>query len=267
MFGMLNKSIITKSCAIALASVCMMASSTGLAQVQPLYPPSQPVPQVQPLYPPAQPVPEVQPLYPPAQPVQPIIPQVQPAESAVRFYSAIYSHDDGGLNMPRYSHTFGGFIAYDHSRGLVVERFAISWMPANMKVRLFAGLERGRNVPLWETKNRAQYQGLDIRRWGPREITPELYMAAKNQWLRLERATVDASALYITVDPAYRNRSYQPAFNCIHALAGIVGDLELAVLHGRDASAEVDKFFSRYYRSVDAVYEIHQAFLNFEEGR
>jgi hypothetical protein len=169
--------------------------------------------------------------------------------------------------MPRYSHTFGGFIAYDHSRGLVVERFAISWMPANMKVRLFAGLERGRNVPLWETKNRAQYQGLDIRRWGPREITPELYMAAKNQWFRLERATVDASALYITVDPAYRNRSYQPAFNCIHALAGIVGDLELAVLHGRDASAEVDKFFSRYYRSVDAVYEIHQAFLNFEEGR
>jgi len=191
---------------------------------------------------------------------------VSSAGANIHYYVAIYSQDDGRLNLPRNAHSYGAFIAYDYDRREVVERFAINWLPADDKVALLSGPKPGKNFPLWQTQNFGHQRGFLIHRWGPHEVQLQLYYAARQQWLRLERASIDKSVLYVAIDPNTRRNPFHPALNCIHALAGILGDLNFGLAHGASASGIIDQFFSPYYLSWESPNEIQLAFSNFELG-
>lgn len=196
---------------------------------------------------------------------QPVVPVSELRN--VHYYATIYSQDDGRLNLPRNSHSYGAFIAYDYDRRQVVERFAISWLPADDDVSLFEGVKNGRNFPLSETQNLGYQHGYVIQRWGPREVDSYLYSVARNRWLQLEEASVNNSVLYVVVDSGTRMLPFQPAMNCIHALAGVIGDFNFGMAHGPAASAEIDQLFSLHYLAWESPQEIQEAFLNFEEGK
>jgi hypothetical protein len=184
----------------------------------------------------------------------------------LHYYLSIYSHDDGVLNLPRNAHSFAGFMAFDQATGQVIERFAISWLPLDGSVCAFGGIERGRNFTLSATFSAARSRRLDIMRFGPREIGLDFFLRAKSQWQKFEQATFDGSILYKAIDSDLRFRAEYPVVNCMHAVAGIIGELEFGRLRGRLASSEIDRFFAEYYLSFSAPAQVFQAFLNFENG-
>jgi hypothetical protein len=184
----------------------------------------------------------------------------------IRYYLSIYSYDDGVLNLPRNAHTFAGFIAYDHANQTVIERFSISWLPSVGTVSLFGPIERGRNYTVPETFQIAWRRQLDILRFGPHEVGVEFFQLARNQWARLEQATIDGSILYKAVDGDLRYRSDYPVINCMHAVSGIIGDLEMGRLRGRSGSSRIDGYFSPFYLETEIPDVVFKSFLAYERG-
>ena len=57
-----------------------------------------------------------------------------------------------------------------------------------------------------------------------------------------------------------------PVINCMHAVAGIIGDVEFGNLRGRRASQRIDAVFNPYYIDYEADFDVLGAFQAFERG-
>lgn len=170
------------------------------------------------------------------------------AELNNRHFMIVYGFQDA-INTPRNSHTFATFLesSWSESTGdfTGIQVHTISWYPASMEIRIFRLLpEAGVNLELAETLNLAASLGVSVIRWGPVEISEDLYHTALRQIDFLQSGAVD----YIAEDSLRRNAAYsrEPggAFNCIHAVSDIGGFLRTGVSRGFEATHLVFEFLN-----------------------
>lgn len=132
-------------------------------------------------------------------------------------------------NNPNYSHTFATFAKVSWlapgpcPRDPLVEAHTISWLPANLKIRVGALLpECGRNFDLYATLDFAHCTGQRVSLWGPYCIQPDLYKRALGRKAELESGRID----YKANDMGYRS---DRVCNCIHAISTIAEGPRLRV--------------------------------------
>jgi hypothetical protein len=117
-----------------------------------------------------------------------------------------------------HTHSFALFVRAvtdEDCRPHVVESFPISWLPQSMEVRVGRlHPEPGWNLDIPRTLDWALKDGQRVSRWGPFQVTPELYQRALRQKNHLESGAVR----YKTLDTGFPTRHVS---NCIHALADI----------------------------------------------
>lgn len=155
---------------------------------------------------------------------------------SVEFFAEFYSSDDR-LRTGAGSHTFARFFKVEN--GHMTEVADISWMPKpdflarRNKMPRFATVP-GRNYTLEETLGLAEESRATVRQHGRYSISPELFLAAKQQKQKLESGVLK----YKLLDSPGSN-----ATNCIHAVTGAVAYLKTGVKHGRTATDAVVNFF------------------------
>lgn len=128
-----------------------------------------------------------------------------------------YQHPTG---KPHLCHTFATFVKVQWKDGKeengVLHYHTISWLPANLKVRLRCLLpEKGKNLSLKETMNLASKLNATISFWGPLQIRKSLYDRSIRQVKRLESGKVK----YKAVDPLFPTNR---ASNCVHAVSDLL---------------------------------------------
>lgn len=134
------------------------------------------------------------------------------ASAADRYYVIAFSWE-GNPPIARLSHSFATFVKVSQDYGVEeVEEFSISWMPASLRIKIFARPETGRNLTIAETFDYCKAHGGQILGLGPYEISKDLYEAALRQLRRLESGRV----AYKAADLRQRWRGY--AFNCYYAV-------------------------------------------------
>lgn len=162
------------------------------------------------------------------------------AASHRRHFMIVYGFQDA-INTPRNSHTFATFLelSWSDSTGdfTGIQVHTISWYPTSMEIRFYRLLpEGGLNLELTETLALAASRGVSVIRWGPVEISEDLYFTALRQIDFLNSGAVD----YIAEDRFLRNAAYsrEPggAINCIHAVSDLGGFIRTGFLHGFSAA-------------------------------
>lgn len=126
---------------------------------------------------------------------------------------------------PRYSHSFGIFVKVTEfpNQQRVLEHHSISWLAANLKVRLWAFLpEPGVNLGIHPTLNWAYGTCQRVSLWGPYEIDRDLYCRSVKQFNLLQSGQVK----YKAVDTGYPTSRVS---NCIHALGSVAGGYRMRV--------------------------------------
>lgn len=124
-------------------------------------------------------------------------------------------------NKPQYSHSSATFVKVcwpgdgPCPANPVLQPVTISWLPCDMKFKLIARAECGRNFDLDTTLRWCYCNDMRVSLWGPYRICPELYYKALHIAARLEGGRVR----YKAVDTGY-NSAY--VSNCIHAIANVV---------------------------------------------
>lgn len=170
------------------------------------------------------------------------------ANSLRRHFMIVYGFQDA-INTPRNSHTFATFLesSWSESTGdfTGIQVHTISWYPASMEIRIFRLLpEAGVNLELAETLDLVASLGVSVMRWGPVEISEDLYHTALRQIDFLQSGAVG----YIAEDSFRRNAAYsrEPggALNCIHAVSDIGGFLRTGVSRGFEATRFVFAFLN-----------------------
>ncbi|HVJ82912.1 MAG TPA: hypothetical protein VNC50_17725 [Planctomycetia bacterium] len=138
------------------------------------------------------------------------------ARAEERHYVVFFAHEcDRGHKQQ--SHSYAEFIRSEIREGaapVILQRDAISWLPADGRVRFLAARpEPGRNCSLDETLVLAC--GKHVYAWGPYELSSQAYQLALLQRARLESGAVWYKA--IDVVPGQKRH----AANCVHALAEV----------------------------------------------
>lgn len=136
-----------------------------------------------------------------------------------QFYMIIFGSQTE-LNLPQHSHVFALFAGAANKNGRIVpggllETHHISWLPEHGSVEaLQITPVPGKNFSLPETLEKARALNARVSRWGPFQISKELFDMAVAQEQRLNDKAID----YIMVDLAHRGKD---ASNCIHAVSDI----------------------------------------------
>lgn len=170
-----------------------------------------------------------------------LVPAAGPAFAAEtfrgRYYVVVFGYQGPG-NRPIDSHTFASFYDGDSlENGTAAEPPTISWLPATGVVRPVRR-EPGHNFTLSQTVGLARMNSVQVRAFGPYEISRELYLRALTQIRYLESGAV----LYKMINGPFSGG----AINCIHAVSDIVGPLDTGTQRGFAASASVVGHLSRW---------------------
>jgi hypothetical protein len=129
------------------------------------------------------------------------------------FYVVVWGAQRPVIKDPRYSHSFATFIRTCPDGRL--EHFTISWLPVNGEVHVLRiSPEPGRNFGLAETLELCRRNRMEVARWGPYEVTEDLWARAVEQRGRLERGEV----LYKGFDCGSSDGTVS---NCLHAVSRI----------------------------------------------
>jgi hypothetical protein len=136
-----------------------------------------------------------------------------------RYYMLIFAAE-GEVAPARSAHTFATFIKVEEMEDMDIadwpmEMHTISWLPANLDVRLLASPEQGANLDLKATLDLEKSRNARVSAWGPFEIRKDLYDRAQAQIKRLNSGQV----AYKAIDRRFRPRG---ATNCFHAISDIV---------------------------------------------
>jgi hypothetical protein len=128
---------------------------------------------------------------------------------------------------PEHSHSFATFVRVSHNGpqpGVpVIEVHTISWLPANLRIRLFAlKPEPGYNFDLHTTLRDVLADCQRVSLWGPYQINPDLYCRALKQINLLNSGQVQ----YKAVDTGHFSDRVS---NCIHAVSSIVEGYRVCV--------------------------------------
>src|SRR5262245_21633190 len=140
-----------------------------------------------------------------------------PPAPAQHSYYLLISGSQPTPPAPEHSHSFATFVRVrcDGPVSPIIETVTISWLPANLCIRLRALLpEPGHNFGLHETIRFALGDGQRVSLWGPYQIDPELYYRASRQQALLESGQVR----YKAFDTGYPTDRVS---NCIHAIGSI----------------------------------------------
>jgi hypothetical protein len=201
-----------------------------------------------------------------------IVPHSTAADTAVtggdHYYMIILGYQNGtglGLNRANKSHTFGTFV---HTQGTqLVDQVDFSWIPAQLSddltvcVGFLGGCDPvlGHNYTLNETLGFAEQGQRVVRRWGPYEVTPDLYAAAQAQhdWLDT------GNTYYIAVDnqdnrEVSREHQQGGAINCMHAISDMITDGPMArtgINFGFPGSRDVLHYLSGFIVQPVGQYE------------
>jgi hypothetical protein len=133
---------------------------------------------------------------------------------------------------PDHAHSFATFVRVRSSASVpglppgppVIEAHTISWLPANLHIRVLALLpEPGHNFDLHTTLKYLLGDGQRVSMWGPYQIDPELYHRALQQIHLLHSGQVR----YKAVDAGYPS---DRVTNCIHAISSITQGYRVRVL-------------------------------------
>jgi hypothetical protein len=124
--------------------------------------------------------------------------------------------------IPKETHSFATFVRakWDGNGPCPLnakyEKYTISWLPANRKVRTIAlSAEPGHNFDLDESISIARNNHQRVSAWGPYEIKAELFERALARKTELEKGNIKYKAMN------GGNRNPQ-VVNCIHAISGLV---------------------------------------------
>jgi hypothetical protein len=163
---------------------------------------------------------------------------------------------------PNYSHSFATFVKVTcpeggpNPREQRLEAHTISWLPANLKVRVNALLpESGHNFDLPETLDFANSTCQRVSMWGPYPIDPELYCRALRRKAELEGGSIR----YKAVDTGYKSDRVS---NCIHAISTIVEGPKLRIASpgwGESASYFILEEMERWILSKQSETHISSA--------
>ena len=176
-------------------------------------------------------------------------------QAGENYYLAMFGSQRVPSN-PNYSHSWATFIkvSWDGDgpcpADARLESHTISWLPANMKVRIGALFpEAGHNFDLHTTMDSAYSTCQRVSMWGPYPICEELYCRALNRKAQLESGHIR----YKANDAGY---SSNRVTNCIHAVSTIVEGPRLRVASpgwGQSASYFVLKEFEPFIISKSPV--------------
>ncbi len=134
------------------------------------------------------------------------------------YYVIVFGSQRPLLFEANHTHSFAVFArgcVRPDGEVVLQESFAISWMPQTLEVRVGKLLpEPGVNLDIHTTLKWALGDGQRVSRWGPFEISPELYGRAVEQRAHLESGAVR----YKAVDTGFPTDRVS---NCIHALTDL----------------------------------------------
>ena len=142
-------------------------------------------------------------------------------EAHAHEYFVLMFGSQRSLVAPNDTHSFATFVKVTRMGpqscdGAMLEAHTISWLPANLKMRVAALLpEAGHNYDLPMTFAFAQRTDQRVSMWGPYPIHPELFQRALKRKAELESGKIR----YKVVDTVYGDNS---ACNCIHAIGGMI---------------------------------------------
>jgi hypothetical protein len=156
-----------------------------------------------------------------------LLTRVAPAVAQESYYLLMFASQRTPPD-PDHSHSFATFVRVrcnGPQPGVpVIESHTISWLPANLRIRLLALLpEPGHNFDLHTTLRYALDDQQRVSLWGPYQISPELYYLALTQVNLLESGQVR----YKAIDTGYPSDRVS---NCIHAIGSIAEGYRVRVL-------------------------------------
>jgi hypothetical protein len=170
--------------------------------------------------------------------LNPAFGHIDKAESLRNHYFVVVWGYEGNGNLPRESHTFVAFYNGEDFADGRVKPATISWLPTDGDISLI-GAEKGRNFSLGETLAMACRANRRIARWGPYEVSLDLYRRAIARIKVLGSGRVAYSALGLA-----------GSMNCIEA----AGDITAVPFHpgiswGFRASETVVRHFAPFFKS------------------
>jgi hypothetical protein len=169
--------------------------------------------------------------------LNPAFGHIDKAESLRNHYFVVVWGYEGNGNRPRESHTFVAFYNGEDLADGRVKPATISWLPTDGAISLI-GVEQGRNFSLGETLAMACRANRRVARWGPYEVSLDLYRRALARIKVLGSGSVAYSALGLA-----------GSMNCIEA----AGDITAAPFHpgiswGFRASETVVRHFAPFFK-------------------
>lgn len=153
------------------------------------------------------------------------------ATAGEAYYTLMFGSQTVPSN-PNYSHSWATFVrvCWDgdgpcplKAEKVKIEAHTISWLPANMKVRVNALFpECGYNFDLPQTLDFANGTCQRVSMWGPYPICPDLFHRAMRRKANLESGSIR----YKANDMGYKS---DRVTNCIHAVSTIIEGPRLRV--------------------------------------
>jgi hypothetical protein len=182
---------------------------------------------------------------------------VSPCRAGEAFYLLMFGSQTTP-NDPNCAHTFATFVRISWPGNEpcpppnpFLEAFTISWLPANLKIRVNALCpECGHNFELHQTLRYVLGNDERVSLWGPYRIDGELYRRALARKTELESGNIR----YKADDTA---RDTDRVCNCIHAISGMLPGLRVRILSlgwGETASFAVLRRMSPYLVEGERVH-------------
>ena len=143
----------------------------------------------------------------------------RPATAGESYFIILFGSESSPKEF-RFTHTWATYVKVvgegTDPANYQVTYHTISWLPATLKVRVFAPHpEPGVNLDLFSTLDYVLGNGELVDVWAPMRIRRELYAASLHQYERLMRG----EALYQAIDPPGDD-----VYDCIHANAALDPD-------------------------------------------
>jgi hypothetical protein len=164
----------------------------------------------------------------------------RPAVADEAYYAIVFGSESTPKRL-ELTHTWITYVKVvgqgTEPANLQVTYHTISWLPATLKVRVFAmHPEPGVNLDLDSTLNYVLSHGESVDCWAPMRVTKDLYERSLYQYHRLMRG----EALYKAADPPNDD-----VYDCIHAnsaLDPVFGQFHYPLIRvGKPASAYIVK--------------------------
>ena len=183
-----------------------------------------------------------------------------------RYFVSLYAYQGRGeLNLPRRSHTWARFAAFDGAdlNRSEFSEFAISWLAADGNIGMFQGIEVGRNFSHSETMVIAEDSPVNVQRTPYIEIDKTLYANAIQHRDTLMRGASTGKVKYKMIDDPIGRRQVLSGLpggysNCTHAVSDLVTGKNGALLNtgtkrGFEASSAVFDWFRKGTGVIDPV--------------